>query len=799
MTNLNQAFSQLAEEKAETDRQYPRSPVNFDGIPPELRERDQWVLWKYESRDGKQTKVPYCADCQTWAKPDDRSTWSSYQEIIATFMAERERRNLGGIGYVFDADDPFYGIDIDACRNAATGELTPWGQEVVRCIDSYCEISPSGCGVKLIARGCMLPNSRHVWKPDRDIIRFGNKDPEIAIYDAKRYWCITGHHLDGTPGTTRERQGELDSLCARLFKRHAENETSGNGRPGGDDAEPNFAAAWLAVNKIDVPATETDGSARLLNVVRQCKRHGLTPEQSLQLVRQYETIKPFPKSWTDEEVYRRYQDAKVQQGQAAKEAQTQQKKSQATRLVELAEANCTLFKSVAGDAFAELRVDNHVETWRLRSRGFKNWLVRLFYQQSGSTPGSQAVQDSLCVIQGKALFEGDTRDVFCRVGYTDSAIYLDLGRTDWQVIEVDEAGWRLVDKSPVAFVHARGMLPLPTPTHGGTVDELRPFVNVGDDDWPLLISWLVGSIQRGGQFPVLQLYGEQGSAKSTCSRVLRALVDPNSAAVRSSPREERDLIIAASNSWIVALDNLSFLPSWLSDAVCRLSTGGGFASRQLYTDDEEQLFEAKRPVIINGIEDLGTRGDLLDRSIVLTLPRIPQSRRRPETEFWQAFGEFRPSILGGILDAVSVAIANRPGTHLPSSPRMSDFAHWLAAAEPALPWDPGTFLRLYQSNRDDANQLALDASPVAAAVMALADEGPWSGTPSALMAELTDGQTEDEKRRRDRDKSWPKTAKTLSGILRRLAPNLREAGYEAEFWREPGGSRKRMLSIRKGT
>src|SRR5262245_64966627 len=113
--------------------------------------------------------------------------------------------------------------------------------------------------------------------------------------------------------------------------------------------------------------------------------------------------------------------------------------------------------------------------------------------------------------------------------------------------------------------------------------------------------------------------GEQGSAKSTFATILRSLVDPNTAPLRSFPREDRDLFIAASNGWIVGYDNVSRVPPWLSDALCRLATGGGFSTRKLYTDDEEQLFNAQRPTILNGIEDFIDRPDLDSGTIVLKL------------------------------------------------------------------------------------------------------------------------------------------------------------------------------------
>ena len=174
----------------------------------------------------------------------------------------------------------------------------------------------------------------------------------------------------------------------------------------------------------------------------------------------------------------------------------------------------------------------------------------------------------------------------------------------------------------------------------------------------LVVAWALACLRDRGPYPVLVLSGEQGSAKSTFSAILRALLDPNTAPLRALPREDRDLFIAASNGHVLAFDNVSGLPAWISDTLCRLATGGGFAVRQLYTDQDEVLFDAARPVSLNGIEDIVTRPDLADRGLFLTLEPIPEERRRPEAELWAAFEAERPRILGALLDAVAKGLAD---------------------------------------------------------------------------------------------------------------------------------------------
>ena len=201
-----------------------------------------------------------------------------------------------------------------------------------------------------------------------------------------------------------------------------------------------------------------------------------------------------------------------------------------------------------------------------------------------------------------------------RIAGANDKIYIDLGTTDWSAVEIDEHGWRIVAEPLVRFRRTKGMFAFRCRSDGGDMNALRPFLNVKTDrDFVLVVAWLVAALRNRGPYPVLVLTGEHGTAKSTLTRILRALSDPNSVPLRSLPRDDQDLFIAANNGHLLAYDNVSLLPQWLSDSLCRLATEGGFGTRKLYTDDEEALFHAMRPIILNGIEDFVTRGDLADR------------------------------------------------------------------------------------------------------------------------------------------------------------------------------------------
>jgi hypothetical protein len=271
-------------------------------------------------------------------------------------------------------------------------------------------------------------------------------------------------------------------------------------------------------------------------------------------------------------------------------------------------------------------------------------------------------------------------------------------------------------------------------------------------------------------------------------------VDPSTAPLRTTPRSERDLIIAATNSWCVAFDNISALSPWLSDASCRLSTGGGFSARELYTESEEVLFDATRPQLFNGITDVATRPDLLDRAIVVTLPPIPEERRRPEAELWRDFEKVRPWVLAALFDEVSGARGAVEYVRLERMPRMADLAVWATAAEDALGWEPGAFMEAYAGNRAEATESALEADPVAITVRAfMEDQDEWTGTAGELWEALNEPVGEGIRH----TKAWPGAPNALSARMKRLAPALRGIGIEHEDARLSGGQGKRTKRLRK--
>ncbi|MBP2301954.1 hypothetical protein [Azospirillum picis] len=468
-----------------------------------------------------------------------------------------------------------------------------------------------------------------------------------------------------------------------------------------------------------------------------------------------------------------------------------------------------LWRDADHAAYATVEVDGHLESFAVRSIAYRRHLLKIYgsrYQQviaEGDTkhtipgsPSSQALADAMNSIEAIAG-NGPEKVPAVRVGEHDGCVVIDLGTSDWSAVVIGPDGWKVVAHPPVPFIRPAGLRPLPVPVKGGRITELRPFLNIGsDEDFRLAVAWIVACLKRNGPFPVMVVNGEQGAAKSTFCRVLRRLIDPNAADLRSPPKDERDALLAARNGWVLGYDNLSFIDGDQSDWFCRIATGGGFATRALYTNNEEVLIDVCRPVLLNGIPALASRPDLADRAVALTLPAMTAEARRPEGTFWTEFDAAAPRILGALFDGVSTALRNRATVKLSRLPRMADFALWAAAAFPSFAWLPDQFVDAYETNRAQGVAEAVEADPVASAVLeVMADRDVWNGTATDLLSDINLKVALEV----SRDKTWPKDGTRLSNRLRRVAPALRSLGIEIvlDLREGRGTERRRVIQIRR--
>ncbi|NOX40148.1 MAG: hypothetical protein GXP05_06445, partial [Alphaproteobacteria bacterium] len=395
-----------------------------------------------------------------------------------------------------------------------------------------------------------------------------------------------------------------------------------------DHDEPGQAYATLAEEtlylaykaKVAIIPTEPDA---LYSIYR--------PNNSATLCKGWDAADAIAEGWTKAHIDKLISLAKPYSDQLGKQ---KRQKSNGLDIVEL-------WHAPNDEAFATFAVNGHLENHPIASKAFKKLVSYKHYRDENKVLAQTALDDRLRSIEGEALYEGEEYKTFTRLGEHAGSIYLDLGDKSWKAVEINAAGWQIIDRPPIRFQRSGSMRPLPMPDQGaGNINELRQFINIGNEaDWKMVVAWLTGCLHPRGPYPILILSGEQGSAKSTTSRILRSLIDPAEPMGRSSPNSEQDLVIAAKHNHVLAFDNLSGFRPAIADALCRISTGGGFGTRKLHTDTEEILFSDKRPILLNGITELASRSDLADRSIIVHLPEISASARKYESELWKSFNE----------------------------------------------------------------------------------------------------------------------------------------------------------------
>lgn len=460
-------------------------------------------------------------------------------------------------------------------------------------------------------------------------------------------------------------------------------------------------------------------------------------------------------------------------GQQAAANSASVKLNKPTQIYELALKHCSIFASDDGSVYAMVNMGGHFENMNVRSMRFRQWLGKLYYDKTGMVAGKSSCEEAMEILSFET---GTTRETFLRVGGNGVSIYIDLGNSQWEAVEIDASGWRILSNAPVSFRRTKKMKPLPTPVKVATADaallELWQLVNIVPEDRILVLAWLLAAMRHKGPYPVLTLIAEAGSAKTTTAQALKRLISPYVAKTRSRPKTVEDIYVAANNDWILVYDNLSTIPQDISDAFCRLATGGGYATRELYENLEEVVIDRQQPLIINGVADIVRKGDLASRVLTVSLPEITADRRMDESEWEQRFVDAHPRILGALLDLLSAVLAELPKVKTPL-PRMADFAKMGVALDTAIgiTGQSYSFAERYAESTRLGTMTIIENSPVYRPLWRFMKDhgGQWDGTASSLLEELRKKASSVELF------NLPKASNALVRELSGIAPNLRSA------------------------
>lgn len=486
-----------------------------------------------------------------------------------------------------------------------------------------------------------------------------------------------------------------------------------------------------------------------------------------------------------------------------KQKEQQSANDKATRLFEAAMDRYTLFHDKEGNLYAQFPVGDHSERYPLSSEAFKADLNLLAFETSGCIPNSEVIRTVVAQLKGHARFHGKRVELNNRVAEYDNAFWYDLTNEDWSIVRITSSRWDIVHHPDPIFQRFQHQIPQAPPDQMGTINCFFELLQVPDPNQELLLKvFMVYSLIPCVPMPILYVYGEKGSGKSTITKLIRAAIDPSSLESLGEPRDLETVRHQLHNHWLPLFDNINYMPQWFVRACCTASTGEGDDIRKKYTDDDSFIIKFQRPIIINAINRLATvYTDFQDRLLIVKLPRLKRQDRKEEREIRRQFKSIRPQVIGGLLNVLSKAVALKSTINVSELGRMADFTVWGCAIAQALGYSQEAFLRAYSENQNLVNYEIIEGHPVANCLMAFVDKRDgeqWQGSATELFEELEDQAVELKVDRKQR--SWPKAPNGLMRRLNELKSNFDDIGIIFDEVRVgDGAQRHKEVIIRKAS
>ena len=467
------------------------------------------------------------------------------------------------------------------------------------------------------------------------------------------------------------------------------------------------------------------------------------------------------------------------------DGKNEDKKGQIDILIDIVE-DIETYRTSMDETYVTIQIrENNVN---VKSERFKKWIVSQFYNIESKIPTNDNIAKIILLLESRAMNEVNEVLVERRCATVDNCIYYDLKDDSCNVVKVSRDGWEIIKDPPVIFARTKTMYRQVTPERNGNLDILDKWFRYKDENHlilqkVILVASLIPNIAR----PIQVLHGEKGSSKTSTMKLVRDIIDPAIVPVVSIPKTIDDLAVYISKNYVPCFDNIDTISNQVSDLLCIAVTGGGHTKRKLYTDDEEQVMFFQRFIVLNGINVVATRPDLLDRCILLELERIPPNERKEEKVLREEFEKDKPIILGAIFETLSKAMSIYDQVELNNLGRMADFTRWGYAIAEVLGIGGDKFLEAYLNNQNNANIEALESHPVGFAMYKfMEDKTVWSGSPTKLLSELeivAGFENID-----TTNSNWAKTPNVLSRRLNEIKSNLLDVGIE--FERSKGKNRE---------
>ena len=467
------------------------------------------------------------------------------------------------------------------------------------------------------------------------------------------------------------------------------------------------------------------------------------------------------------------------------DGKNEDKKGQIDILIDIVE-DIETYRTSMDETYVTIQIrENNVN---VKSERFKKWIVSQFYNIESKIPTNDNIAKIILLLESRAMNEVNEVLVERRCATVDNCIYYDLKDDSCNVVKVSRDGWEIIKDPPVIFARTKTMYRQVTPERNGNLDILDKWFRYKDENHlilqkVILVASLIPNIAR----PIQVLHGEKGSSKTSTMKLVRDIIDPAIVPVVSIPKTIDDLAVYISKNYVPCFDNIDTISNQVSDLLCIAVTGGGHTKRKLYTDDEEQVMFFQRFIVLNGINVVATRPDLLDRCILLELERIPPNERKEEKVLREEFEKDKPIILGAIFETLSKAMSIYDQVELNNLGRMADFTRWGYAIADVLGIGGDKFLEAYLNNQNNANIEALESHPVGFAMYKfMEDKTVWSGSPTKLLSELE--IVAGFEKIDTTNSNWAKTPNVLSRRLNEIKSNLLDVGIE--FERSKGKNRE---------
>ena len=480
---------------------------------------------------------------------------------------------------------------------------------------------------------------------------------------------------------------------------------------------------------------------------------------------------------TDTEVDQAIEKSTEQDSNSNKDEVSEQE-TLAGRLVELVlKKHIYLFHDRLRKGYIKIEGEVSDEVYRLNSGEFSDYLSLIAWKEMRKPIANASKGIAIGILEAKAKFEGQEHKTHLRTAWHENALWYDLG--DGRAVKVAGDGWEIVNKPPIFFKRFSHQRVQVEPVDGGKVSDILNYLNINTADKSqeiLLLTYLSTVLIPYIPRPIMVLHGPKGSAKSTFFKVIKNIVDPSILEVLSYPRNSLELIQILSHHFLVCFDNLSDLDDWQSDDLCRACTGLAFSKRELFSDDNDIVYEFKTAIGLNGINLVATKPDLLDRALIFELDSLSREKTIAEETFWRKFESDKPKILGAVFTALSMAIKLRSAGQavLQSVPRLADYAEWCNAVSLALGYNAEAFSMAYDKNIEKQNSEAIEASVVAQLVIEfMAGKSKWKGSAKTLWEEFNKmAETNGLKK----DKLFPKSHKWVRRRINDVKSNLNSIG-----------------------